>query len=90
MLIGERELPLRAVRTVARPALGRNYVERAKELRRRISVVSPERASRTASTSHNFLASWRLFTVPNKAGGQIRSQYMAPNSGEFDIADFAC
>jgi hypothetical protein len=39
--LGERELPLRPVRTVAGDALGGNYVERAHELQRRILALCP-------------------------------------------------
>ena len=37
--LGEREVPLRPVRTVAGDALGGNYMERAHELERRIAAV---------------------------------------------------
>jgi hypothetical protein len=40
--LGERELPLRPVRTVAGDPLGGNYMERAHELARRISSAFPE------------------------------------------------
>jgi hypothetical protein len=37
--LGERELPLRPVRTVGGDAMGGNYIERARELERRIAGV---------------------------------------------------
>jgi hypothetical protein len=37
--LGERELPLRPVRTVAGDAMGGNYMERARELERRLMAV---------------------------------------------------
>jgi hypothetical protein len=40
--LGERELPLRPVRTVAGDPLGGNYVERAHELHRRVVEVCPQ------------------------------------------------
>jgi hypothetical protein len=41
--LGDRELPLRPVRTVSGDSLGGNYVERAKELRERIMEMYPTR-----------------------------------------------
>jgi hypothetical protein len=44
--MGEREVPLRPVRTVAGDALGGNYMERANELWRRITDACPEAGCR--------------------------------------------
>jgi hypothetical protein len=47
--LGERELPLRPVRTVSGDSLGGNYVERAKELRERIMEMCPTVRAEPAS-----------------------------------------
>jgi hypothetical protein len=49
--MGERELPLRPVRTVSGDALGGNYVERAKELRERIMEICPTQRAEPAAAS---------------------------------------
>jgi hypothetical protein len=43
--LGERELPLRPVRTIAGDPLGGNYMERARALQERILAVAPKVAS---------------------------------------------
>lgn len=46
--LGEREIPIRPVRTVAGDSLGGNYMERAHELQRRIANVLPQESGRFA------------------------------------------
>jgi hypothetical protein len=54
--LGERELPLRAVRTVAGDPLGGNYMERADELQRRIISALSEVRVETPSLQHDRFA----------------------------------
>jgi hypothetical protein len=49
--LGERELPLRPVRSVSGDPLGGNYVERAQELRERILEMCPARREEPAEAS---------------------------------------
>jgi hypothetical protein len=46
--LGSRELPLRPVRTIAGDALGGNYMERARELWRRVMEAFPDIGCREA------------------------------------------
>jgi hypothetical protein len=47
--LGEREVPLRPVRTVAGDALGGNYMERAQELERRIASACSDARAKPAA-----------------------------------------